>query len=698
MSIDIAVALVITVSCSIFACALLHDGWQLKRLMNSVLTNSSIHSRPLLTSIGLALHARLEALRYRLDALSWEVNVPHPKLSARDLVRSLPTSAIVAEPSSALLDSKAKATSGSTREQQVLGAFVERIFRLTIDGFRSRAVALILPVSDLGDLPNASSSSAGTRVWSHGVAGARWEGQLRTMLAPWLDRGDTEPIGLRDSSSHKSLTEEFSPYGFPFTMVLPIVWEERMLDGTVQDYRGALWLGYAANRAPLQAEEHRGQELSELIGRELSALQRLRALSGRLAVVEEVNRQKSDFIAQMSHDIRSPLNNIKAILGLFTTEESPADANELVRVAISNCDSMGEIVEGILDYSRHASGHLIAHPELVDLHDLVSAVVQSFMFAARQKGLSLGGPDQVAGTARTFLVNADRRHIKRLVSNLVSNAIKYTLVGSVRVELSIFGSKCEVRIRDTGCGLSAMQIEKLFTPFSRFHTEDAQMKSVEGIGLGLAVSRILAELNHGTINVQSKPLGGSCFTVVLPRAVGTEQILIHPTMLISAPRTAESNIVAPLLHLRPMILLVDDDLDYLMSMERNLRQSGFDIRCASSVEKAIESLRIETPDIVITDGQMPDGGGKKLIEVLRSMGLQTPALVASGHDDAQTVSGFRLAGASHVMTKPLEISELVTWLRGQLPAPSDLIPSDLIIDTQEKETGDTRTLAKPKVA
>ena len=259
-----------------------------------------------------------------------------------------------------------------------------------------------------------------------------------------------------------------------------------------------LVLAYRRACAPLGTELRAAQSYARYAGAVLGSSIEMAELSGKVEQLKEEQQRRSEFLAQISHDIRSPLNNIQSILHLLRIDRSAPDAPEMIDIALKNCRDVADLVQDILDFVRHQAGKLVARRSAVNLVELARDVARSFEVQAKAKQLriQLDLPDAPANC------QVDPRHLRRVLSNLMANALNYTEQGQVAISIS-----CEplsLCVRDTGVGISDQQLSNLFAPFSA----GAQSK---GIGLGLALSKALCELNAVELVARSSLGEGSVF-------------------------------------------------------------------------------------------------------------------------------------------------------------------------------------------
>ncbi|EKD34047.1 MAG: GAF sensor signal transduction histidine kinase, partial [uncultured bacterium] len=235
-----------------------------------------------------------------------------------------------------------------------------------------------------------------------------------------------------------------------------------------------------------------------------------------LAKAEDAERLKSIFLASMSHELRTPLNSIIGFTGILlmglTGELNPEQKKQLQMVK-TNGQHLLSMINDILDISKIEAGKVFPEVEAFDLIALVKEVTGSFEPQIREKRLTLH-----SRLSARIKMRSDRRRIKQILMNLMSNAVKYTEEGRIDIAVrKLQDDRLEVKVSDTGIGMSKENMKRLFQPFQQVGME--LTKSFEGTGLGLYLSQKLANLLGGEIVVESQPGKGSVFTAILPLAV-----------------------------------------------------------------------------------------------------------------------------------------------------------------------------------
>ncbi len=570
--------------------------------------------KSLFSKLGRSIALQLEALKYRIYAVSWEAE----HVSSGDELK-IEQDEILGD-----LDLP-KASAGSDT-----AVFYQKVIGLLGPRFRCAVAAIAYSNADCG---------AEQTVLVLPDKGRKFETHLRKILRGYFEGKEVLNSGLQDGLTTTQLSE-FTVFGLRYAICYPIVSEDSCR-------KAVLWLGYSVDTPPTEQELKRAKVIAGKIELELKAWKKLYELSDKVVKAESVSKERSDFIAHVSHDIRSPLNNIKAILNLIKLEGVQSNSIDVLDVALSNCDTLSDIVADILDYSRHKAGKLSANFEILELNDFVRNIVETFQISASLRGLSLAfRSDQGNGNLTESYVRIDRRQIKRVISNLISNALKYTKQGSIVV--SVKGdapSGWSIAVTDSGIGISEHDLKKIFTPFSRF-----DFSTEDGVGLGLALSKILVELNHGRIQAKSAVGAGSQFEIFLPAV----EALNHSI--------AKSKLIAAEMHSLVSVLVVDDDPDFTNTFARTLELSGFEVFKAQTIKEAIGVINFNPPDVVISDCLMPDGGGKRLLQYISSSKHSINVAILSGNDNQSERNEYRALGASGYFIKPADIDGIICWI------------------------------------
>jgi signal transduction histidine kinase/DNA-binding response OmpR family regulator len=408
----------------------------------------------------------------------------------------------------------------------------------------------------------------------------------------------------------------------------------------------------------------------------------------RADALAEIDRAKTAFFSNVSHEFRTPLTLMLGPLedAIAVAEPGQAGQRALLDIAHRNALRLLRLVNSLLDFSRIEAGRVEAAYRPTDLAALTSDLASSFRSAIDKAGLRL----TVDTPPLSQPVFVDRDMWEKIVLNLVSNAFKFTFEGEIAVTLREQDGAAILSVRDTGTGIPAAQTDKLFDRFHR--VEGAKGRSFEGSGIGLALVRELVKLHHGDIAVVSEEGRGSEFLVTIP--LGTAHLA--PDLVQAAPAEtatgsrAQSFVEEALRWLpgtagdalldagasrdvpqtaasvddgteRRRVLLADDNPDLRDYISRLLAGRGYDVEPVADGEAALSALRARRPDILVTDVMMPRLDGFGLLGAVRAdaalRDLPVVMLSARAGDDAK-VEGLD-AGADDYLVKPFSARELL---------------------------------------
>lgn len=453
--------------------------------------------------------------------------------------------------------------------------------------------------------------------------------ELQAYFSDYFLFDDEACCGLRDGFLSDNFLGDFSLFGFRYTVSAPLAWTEN-----AQKKKAIFWLAFSQDNRPAPCIYKELQTYACELGRELSQHDLINSLNNRVREAESLVDGRTQFISAVSHDVRSPLNNVRAILDLLHDQYRDDDARQLINAAIANCGTIASLVEDILDFSRYQAGRLTAVKECVDLGKILHKVVEAYEVPARAKNLSL--QIFIQKNVRAWI---DRRQVERIVGNLISNALKFTDRGGIIVSLLDVGhERCQVVIEDSGIGMNQEEVRRVFEPFApRGHNRD-------GCGLGLSLCQVWAALNGAEMEFNSTPGIGTRVSLSVP---------IHVELGLEkgedVPGPGELS-----------VLIADDDRDLCHSLLRGLKAFGIAGRCAYSTEEAIGFLKDSTdvPDVVLGDLSLAGG----MADLALVCGETIPLLILSGQDDPETQQRCREMGAKKFLTKPIAVAELATEL------------------------------------
>ena len=372
---------------------------------------------------------------------------------------------------------------------------------------------------------------------------------------------------------------------------------------------------------------------------------------------ETANRTKSLFLANMSHELRTPLNAIVGYSEMLHEEAAERHLQDfsadLQKISTSGRHLLG-LINDILDLSKIEAGKMELSLEIFDIATLIGEVASTIGMQAAKNGNTL----EISHAPDIGVMRGDLSKVRQGLFNLVSNAAKFTHDGQIRVlaERHVMDGAEWIRFRvsDTGIGLSAEQIVRLFQPFTQ--ADASTTRRFGGTGLGLALTRRFCQMMSGDVTVHSVPGEGSVFTINLPAILSEPQ----PEMMDAMPPGAFLSAapeVQPQPAVRTCVLVIDDDPLQRDLMQRYLSKEGYLVRTASGGAQGLQLARTLLPAAITLDVMMPDMDGWSVLSALKSDATlrDIPVIMLTMVDDP--VRGFTL-GASDYATKPVNRRKL----------------------------------------
>ena len=369
-------------------------------------------------------------------------------------------------------------------------------------------------------------------------------------------------------------------------------------------------------------------------------------LSERSLRAQEELRERLALVAQVGHELRNPLQGIQAFSDVLANEPLPPRPAEVVSAIGRQAATLRRVVDDLLDASQLELGTLRIRRDVVDLQPIFDDVVVVARHMAHAGVVASSSP--LPPHLRFVTGDADR--LRQALANLLSNACKHTSSGSVVLEASDGDVVGTVRLSviDTGTGISADDVDRLFRPFERGH--DAERASLPGVGLGLAIVTGIAGAHGGSVGAAPREEGGAVFWMQLPTSEATAEpdAVNDPRAGVPARR----------------VLVVDDEPLNLLALKFLLTDLGATVRTASTAEEAVAFTAQREFDVVISDIHLPGMDGYDLVRALRA--LHPPSMVIvimSGDTSAETESAAMAAGADVFLRKPAALAELAAVLR-----------------------------------
>ena len=380
-----------------------------------------------------------------------------------------------------------------------------------------------------------------------------------------------------------------------------------------------------------------------------SALLRSIVLEEENRRVQEASRLKSEFLANMSHELRTPLNAIIGFAELLYDGQVTPDMpqfKDFMHDILTSGQHLLQLINDVLDLSKVEAGRLEFHPEETSLEQVVAETVSVVRTLASQKQLELTAAIDPA-VNQVFI---DRGRLKQVLYNYVSNAIKFTPEGG-KIAIGIKpdgGDHFRMEVVDTGIGISAADVPRLFVEFNQL--EAGAAKKHQGTGLGLALTRRLVEAQGGRVGVSSTPGQGTTFYATLPRRATSGRPLATPRSILSNRSGA------------PSVLVIEDEASDQEAIVNILVDAGFNVETANSRAQAIEKLSAHTFDAITLDLILPDANGADLLRDIRAgeRNRDVPVVVITIVAEGGAVTGFAV---HDILSKPVDGATVIASLR-----------------------------------
>jgi signal transduction histidine kinase len=418
----------------------------------------------------------------------------------------------------------------------------------------------------------------------------------------------------------------------------------------IEDLKQTLRQAIDQRRLSLLAAQ-REQQLKELNDQlEERILERTAELMQANQRLAEANAAKDRFLATLSHELRTPLTPLRAGIDLLRSRLPGGEWQPTLDAMERNLAQETRLINDLLDIARITAGKLSLEKRVIDLPQCLRNAVEMIepRAAAKEQMLSL----ELRDIFPTLL--ADPVRLQQVIANLLDNAVKFSpRKARIRLRARLAEDQIILEVEDTGPGIHPANLRRIFDPF--WQADLSSRRQFGGTGLGLAIAREIALLHDGELwaaNVEPGP--GARFTFRFP-VVAAEP---------ASPSPVSARAPAPL-----RILLVDDSIDTIQVLGSLLASKGLRVREAASVAEALEAVHAEKPDVIITDIGMPEQDGYDLLRLLRLEEelRSVPVIAATGYVGSREQEQMAKAGFSATLSKPFDLSELLSALEQVCP-------------------------------
>jgi PAS domain S-box-containing protein len=369
-------------------------------------------------------------------------------------------------------------------------------------------------------------------------------------------------------------------------------------------------------------------------------------------MAESANRAKSEFLANISHEVRTPLNGIMGMVQLCLQSEAPPELEAYLRTALESSRNLLRVLNDVLDFTKVDAGKMELLEREFDLDELLRQAVNFFKALALDKRISLNlvTPDRLG----CFI--GDEGRLRQILFNLLGNALKFTEDGEVTLEAWPVGdgdgkTRLLFEVRDEGIGIPVDKLDYIFESFTQ--VDGSYSRRYQGTGLGLPIVRRLVRLMGGNISVESAEHEGTSIFFVLPLQKGREGSICD----VAAPVPASDEV-------RPLhVLLVEDDLVNMTMAKTMLEKMGHSVVCARTGVEALERLLVPGLDLVLMDIQMPEMDGMEATRIIRTDPrfapyACVPIIALTAHAMSGDMERFLTLGMDAYLSKPFEYTRL----------------------------------------
>jgi signal transduction histidine kinase/DNA-binding NarL/FixJ family response regulator/purine-cytosine permease-like protein len=428
----------------------------------------------------------------------------------------------------------------------------------------------------------------------------------------------------------------------------------------------AAWFFVLAHDSRVVAEEESSRQ-NTLLLKEIAAHKKTdAALQYAKEMAEAANQAKSRYVVGLTHELRTPLNAVLGYAQLLDRDESiPDTRRSAIKVIKRSADHLSGLIDGLLDISRIETGRLQVYSNEINSRDFLDQIVSMIQPQAEAKGLEFRVSIDEALPA---YVRTDEKRLRQILVNLLSNAVKYCQTGWVELGVIYRSQVATFTVADSGPGIAASDLPLIFEPFQRGSGE--QSKLAPGLGLGLTITKLLAQTLGGEVTVDSEEGRGTSFRV---------RLMLYGLSKSAIP-AADKKILTysgP----RRTVMVVDDNEDHREMMQEALSPLDFVVLTAGSGHECLAIVEGTKPDIFLVDISMPGLNGWELVEKLRENGHVAPMIMLSANIGDGALGAIKGAAHNDTLAKPVDFRQLhdklahylaLEWVYAIAPPPEAL--------------------------
>ena len=386
------------------------------------------------------------------------------------------------------------------------------------------------------------------------------------------------------------------------------------------------------------------------------ANKKLKEYEEKAQKAEKASQMKSLFLANMSHEIRTPLNAIEGFTRIIVETDTEEERMKYYQIVESNNQRLSSLINEILDLSRVESGEIQIKKDMTDINQLCENIKQLFKFRC---------PEAVKLVFKkplmTVAMNTDANRLIQVLSNLISNALKHTAMGSITYGFRLINDMQEVEfyVNDTGSGIEPEFIENIFNVYA---SQDAEQQ--KGYGLGLALCKIIVEKMGGVIRVDSTVGIGSTFTFVLPFDGTVGGMNKEHTTTSTNVRTIRVSARPDEMNQKTILVAEDEDSNY--ELVKIVLQKRYHLLRAHNGIEAVNLNEDEHPDLILMDIRMPEMNGLDATRIIKEINHDTPVIALSAYAFEENIREAKMAGCDEFMAKPFRVESLIEMVKKYL--------------------------------